>query len=87
MITFFWGVLVALSSVVALFFLRFWKRVHDGFFLLFSLGFWALALNWIALAFMSPPRGTEHYTYVIRLIAFTLIIAAIVVKNRESDRS
>ena len=29
-------------------------------------------------------RDAEHYTYVLRLPAFALIVAAIILKNREA---
>ena len=83
---FFWGVLATLSWVIALFLLRFWRLSRDRFLLLFSLAFWTFGLNWIATAFIHLEREAEHYTYFVRLVAFALIIAAIVHKNREAHR-
>lgn len=43
-------------------------------------------MNWAAAAFIHLEEDAEHYTYVVRLIAFGLIIAAIVHKNRADSR-
>jgi hypothetical protein len=81
-----WGVLTTLSWVIALFFLKFWRLSKDRFLLLFSLAFWAFGLNWMAAVFIHLEREAEHYTYVVRLVAFVLIIVAIILKNRETSR-
>ncbi len=84
---FLWGALATLSWVIALFFFRFWRRGRDRFFLLFSMAFVAFGLNWVALSFLGLASDQEHYTYVVRLMAFALIIAAIVDKNRQAPPS
>jgi peptidoglycan/LPS O-acetylase OafA/YrhL len=86
MIDFLNGVAMAGSLGVGLFFFRLWNETRDRFFALFGLAFWVLALTWIALILAAPASEDRHYFYVGRLVAFLLIIAAIVDKNRSSGR-
>lgn len=76
------GALVMASGVVGLFFLRFWRRSQDKFFLYFALAFWIMGLNWMLLTLK---REDEPKTalYALRLVAFALILWAIWVKNRK----
>ena len=87
MINFFNGVTVAGSLAVGLFFLRLWRETRDRFFALFGVAFWMLALNGIALLWAAPADEHRHYFYLIRLLAFLLIIVAIVDKNRSAERA
>jgi hypothetical protein len=87
MIEFLSGIAAAGSLGVGLFFLRLWRETRDRFFALFGFAFWVLALNWLALVWVAPASEDRHYFYVIRLVAFLLIIAAIVDKNRAAHRS
>jgi hypothetical protein len=82
MIDFFNGISTAGSWVVGLIFLRFWRETRDRFFALFGVAFWVMSLNWLGLVLIAPAHEDRHYFYVTRLIAFLLIIAAIVDKNR-----
>jgi hypothetical protein len=43
-------------------------------------------LDWLLLAVVNPPSETRHYLYVLRLLAFVLIIVAIIDKNRTSSK-
>lgn len=73
--------------VAALFFFRFWKRTHDGLFVMFGIAFLLLALNQ-ALIGLSDVSGEERsLLYLPRLAAFTLLIIAIVGKNTGSRRT
>lgn len=73
--------------VSGLFFLRFWRDTADRLFAMFALAFWALALNSGLLAVVHPINETRHVLYLIRLIAFVLIIVGVVDKNRADGRS
>ena len=86
MITQFLLGLVVMGSVVAgLFFLRFWRKTRDRLFIIFALAFWILALNWALLALINPMgEAKRSLFYVLRLVAFILIIYAIIDKNRTS---
>ena len=73
------------SFGVAIFFLRFWRQTRDRLFVLFSVAFALMGVNWTALAALSASSdGSRHLIYVIRLAAFAVIIMAIVDKNRGS---
>lgn len=75
------GIAVA-SFVAGLFFFRFWLQTHDRFFIFFALSFWIEAVNRIAMIVFSEPNEAEPGYYVVRLVAYGLIVAAIVHKNR-----
>lgn len=70
--------------VVGMFFLRYWRETQDRFFLFFLAAFWAFALNWVGLAVVQPSVESTHWFYLLRLVAFLLIIAGIVDKNRRA---
>ena len=73
--------------VAALFFLRFWRRTYDGLFLAFAIAFELLGLGQAVQALANIPQEERSYIYLIRLVAFTIIIAAVVRKNRSSRLS
>lgn len=77
------GAMAMGTLVIGLFFLRFFRERKDTLFLLFGIAFWLLAVNHIALAFVAPAAEATVGAYVIRLLAFGLIITAIVQKNRK----
>lgn len=84
------GAITAASLVVALVFLRFWRSSHDRFFLFFSFAF---ALEALSRAWLGMRQGIGEDSPVIylpRLLAYVLILIAIVDKNRRpparSDR-
>ena len=75
---------IAMSCVVAgMFFVRFWQRSRDRFFLLFASSFFIEAVNRAALALSPNPSDGAPLFYGIRLIAFVLILIAIADKNRS----
>jgi membrane-associated PAP2 superfamily phosphatase len=70
--------------VAALFFLRFWKKTRDGLFLAFATAFGLLGLGQAVQALAKIPQEEWGYIFLIRLAAFTLILFAIVRKNRSA---
>jgi hypothetical protein len=81
------GGVVMACLVAGLFFLRFWRKTRDRLFMIFALAFWILGLNWLLLALTSPTDETQRALfYSLRLVAFILIIYAIVDKNRTAGR-
>jgi hypothetical protein len=80
------GAVAMAAFVAATFFLRFWRQTGDSFFLLFSLGFWFDGATRLVLALDNVSDETEPLYYSARLITFSLIIAAIVLKNRSVRR-
>ena len=67
--------------MAGLFFLRFWTLSRDRLFLLFCVAFWIFAVNWLLLALGGP---LSEHVYVLRLLTFLVIAAAIVDKNRRA---
>lgn len=79
------GGLAMLYAVVALFFLKFRARTGDRLFALFASAFLLLAIQRLALTFARDWSEGTVWLYGLRLVAFLLIIAAIVDKNRSTD--
>lgn len=74
------------SVVAALFFFRFWRSTHDRFFLLFALSFLIDGVNRVLLPFLVGLNEDAPLYYVVRLVSYGLILAAIILKNRGSGR-
>jgi len=75
---------VAFGFVIAgLFFLRFWRRTRDSLFLAFAFAFWLLGAGQALLTLADVLVEERSWLYLFRLAAFTLIIAAILRKNRR----
>jgi uncharacterized membrane protein HdeD (DUF308 family) len=70
----------------ALFFLRFWRRTRDSFFLFFSAAFLIEGISRLPLAFEHAADETEPLYYLPRLVAFSLIALAVILKNRPRGR-
>lgn len=70
--------------VAALFFLRFWRQTADRLFAGLAIAFLLLALNWTVLVAIPAQSELRPLVYVLRLIAFLVIIAAILDKNLKS---
>jgi hypothetical protein len=81
---FMFGLLTALALTASLFFVRYWRTARDRFFLFFAVAFFCLGLNWALLVGRSPRGEYAPYFYLLRLLAFVLILAGIVDKNRRS---
>lgn len=77
------GAIAMASLTAALFFLRFWRETKDRLFLAFSLAFAIEGVNRIALALSPHPSEGDPVFYVVRLLAFGLILAGIIDKNRR----
>jgi len=84
---FLWGVLAMASAAVALFFLRYWKNTRDRLFGFFAVAFALMAANWANHLGIDPQREVQEYrVYIVRFIAFSIILIGIVDKNRRSRR-
>ena len=80
------GALAAGYCVAALYFVKFWRQTRDRLFGLFAAAFVLLFLQRVALALATDFLANPVWYYVIRLLAFALIIVAIVDKNRAPQR-
>ena len=81
------GALCMGCLLIGLYFLRSWRSTHDPLFAWFSIGFWAMSLNWLGLALIPVGSEGRHILYLLRLVAFVLIIAGIVGKNRRGGHA
>lgn len=74
---------IAMACLVAgVFFLRFWRKTGDRFFLFFAISFCVEGVNRAALGVVSDPNEAQPFFYIVRLLSFVLILIAIVDKNR-----
>lgn len=80
------GAMVMAYMVAGLFFLRFWRQTRDRLFAMFSAAFWILAVQRLSLGLTTETTENVTWLYVIRLVAFLLILAAIIDKNRKGER-
>jgi hypothetical protein len=77
---------IAMGFLVAgLFFLRFWRETRDRLFALFAVSFLVLAVNRVGLGLAGGLGEARDYMYWVRLLAFALILAAILDKNRSRE--
>lgn len=80
------GGLMACCWVAALFFFRFFRSTSDRLFLFFAASFAVFSLNWLFLALLHAPQESRHLVFLLRLLAFGLILVGIWDKNRRENR-
>jgi hypothetical protein len=80
---FFSGVIASTYMVAALFFLRFWRDTHDRLFAYFTTAFALLAVQRTLLSFLVHQPGLELALYSLRALAFLVLAAGILDKNRR----
>lgn len=86
MIAFLSGAVTLGYLVASLFFVRFWRKTSDRFFLAFAAAFFLMALNQALAQWIGAADERVGYTYLLRVLAFVLILVAIVDKNLSSRR-
>jgi hypothetical protein len=69
--------------VAGLLFFRFWRDTGDRLFALFACAFWLLSASWLSLALLNPTDEARPYVSAVRLVAFLIIIAGVIDKNRR----
>jgi len=74
------GALAMGCAVIALYFLKFWTRTRDRFFLYFALSFLIEGASRVYLT-LAEPAGAAPY--LVRLAAYVFILLAILEKNRR----
>jgi hypothetical protein len=82
--TFLSGAVTMGFLVASLYFARFWRRTGDGLFVAFAAAFALLGLHQALLTLSGIPVEERSPLYLIRLVAFLLIIVAIVRKNARA---
>ena len=78
------GAVTMAYAVAGLFFLRFWRRTRDRLFLAFAAAFLLLVLNTVLLTISNVPIENRAIYYLLRLLAFLIIIGAVIQKSRSS---
>lgn len=78
------GVIATTSITAGVFFLRFWRDTRDSLFLAFAVAFIIEGLNRSAMLLLRQPNEGSPWIYVVRFLAFLLILAGIINKNRRS---
>jgi len=81
------GMLAAGYAIAALLFLRFWRETRDRLFAFFAAAFALLTLQTTVLTLLGDRIDEPALMYVVRLLAYLLILAAIVDKNRARTGS
>jgi hypothetical protein len=82
------GAIIMGFAIAGLFFLRFWRETHDRLFAFFASAFFILAVSRAAFGLMILRDSHGDYLYWVRLVAFSMILVAILDKNmvkRTSD--
>lgn len=74
------------SAVAALLFLRFWRRTQDRLFLYFGASFLLEAINRALFAWNGARSEEATLYYLVRLLAYGLILWAIIEKNLQRPR-
>lgn len=72
-----------LCVLIGFLFVRYWKDSRDRLFLFFASAFWVFAMDWMTRFFVRADAD-RPFTLLLRVLAFALIIAAILDKNRRS---
>ncbi len=82
-ITFLNGAAMMCCLVAATFFLKFWRTSGDRFFGIFSLAFLILAIERTAIMMSKGMQEADPSVYLLRCVAFSAIVFAVVDKNRN----
>lgn len=81
------GAIATAAAVAALIFLRYFRRTRDPFFLFFAASF-ALESFGRILSVLIPAFDDDNSgIYILRLVAYCLILLAIAVKNLPAQRN
>ncbi|MEX2176698.1 MAG: DUF5985 family protein [Pirellulaceae bacterium] len=78
------GAIAAGYSVAALFFLKFYFRTKDRLFVLFCAALLILGSTRVAMVLVNEPTE-NHFIYWLRLLAYLIILGAIIDKNRPQS--
>lgn len=90
-VSFLSGIYMATFAASGIVFLKFYRHSKDSFFLFFCLSCFLMALERVVLLFFDDAfaaystEQTESHSgvYLIRLIAFFMILMAVIQKNRQ----
>jgi len=80
------GIIVMGYAIGALFFFRFWRESRDRLFLMFGIAFAVLGLQQLLYGLTDEASESPVLLYLIRLIAFVIILAGILDKNLKARK-
>lgn len=80
------GIIAMGCAIGALFFFRFWRESRDRLFLIFGIAFSTLGIQQLLYGLTNEASESPALLYLIRLIAFILILIAILDKNLKARR-
>lgn len=83
---FLYGAVVMGFVVASLLFLSYWRRTRQRLFLTFAASFLLLGINYLSLAVTQIPVEERSPLFLVRLLAFALIIVGIAQSNRRPSR-
>jgi uncharacterized protein DUF5985 len=83
LVIFIQGAVAMGCAVAAVFFLRFWRQSRDTLFFCFSAAFALLSVSYVLLGTVAFATEWRVYVFVVRLLAFCLILYGIFDKNRR----
>jgi hypothetical protein len=75
------GATTMATAIAGLFFLRMWRESRDRLYLLFAGAFWLDGLARAALLLAESPSEADPSRYLLRVVAYGMIIVAIIDKN------
>jgi hypothetical protein len=75
------GIIVTCSIVASGFFWKFYRQTRDVLFLAFAAAFLIESINRLSFLMIDSPNEGSPAIYIVRLVAFLLILAAFVRKN------
>jgi hypothetical protein len=79
------GTMVA-GAVIALFFFRYWSVTRDRLYAMFAAAFLTFAVSRGILSLLDEAAEGRVFIFTLRLLAFALILAAIIDKNRSRPK-
>lgn len=80
------GAIVMGYTIASVFFLKFWRRTGDHLFLAFAAAFLLMAATPLLTELGNIPREEQSPFYLLRLLAFMIIIGAVAARAFGKDR-
>ena len=85
MVNFLSGAIMLGFVAGGLFFFKFYRKTGDRLFQYFAASFWLLAWERLILVILEPVSEHAVYVYLVRLLAYSLIIFAFIQKNIKTS--
>ena len=85
MVVFLDGMITMGCAIAGLIFLRVWRQSRERLLLSFAIAFWIFAVSYASLGLVPLADERRPYVFLLRLIGFVVILAAIADKNWRSE--